>query len=166
MKTKYSRQFGSDCVTVTRDDVSIVGNYNSNFGKVYSHNIGRSYPYPLINQEYSLFGMDWGYGITPRVQAYITHAIKRLHRKRTKNCAIFICAGDDYGKQNEIVFLHSHQRHYFIPNTIFHRNDHSTLYRIPVEFLRKNFKYNGSTGIYETKLTYGDIREFKTLWVH
>jgi len=87
-KTSYSRKFGSKFVTVSINSVDIIGEYNSNFGTVYRHNIERfkelqcrNYLPYLSCSSVSLFGMDWGYGLTDTIKKFINESIIKLHTK-------------------------------------------------------------------------------------
>jgi len=39
-------------------------------------------------------------------------------------------------------------------------NTYDTIYQIPYEFYKKNFKYNRSTGFYENNLKYSDLEPY------
>ena len=41
---------------------------------------------------------------------------------------------------------------------IFHHNDNTTEFRVPADVFKAYFKYDRSSGIYRTKLTFGDLR--------
>ena len=60
------------------------------------------------------------------------------------------------GKLNskEKCFLTTKSRVYTKNHRIFHRNDWHTVISIPIEVFRKYFKYEKSSGIYQTFLTY------------
>lgn len=45
-------------------------------------------------------------------------------------------------------------------HTIYHRNDWTSLYTIPVNFFRAHFQYDRSAGIYRTDLRYQDVLEY------
>lgn len=75
---------------------------------------------------------------------------------------MFLVAGRR--KLTDKVFLQS--KNVFNGGTIFHRNDFSTLIRLPWPFYRKHFIFERSTGIYRTELTYGEIQQFITVVPH
>jgi len=62
---------------------------------------------------------------------------------------------------NDPVFLTSrHREHARLArqrHTIYHRNDWSTIWTIPVEVMKEHFHYDRSSGIYRTDLKYKDI---------
>lgn len=53
-----------------------------------------------------------------------------------------------------------------VNSTIFHNNDYSTEYRFPVEFFKRHFVYNRSTGIYKTNLCNKDVARFSNVIKH
>ena len=66
-----------------------------------------------------------------------------------------------YRPDNDKVFLLSHHRKYADSTTIFHRNDYHTIVRMSKDVLKKNFKYERSTGIYRnlTGITWGMLKK-------
>jgi hypothetical protein len=64
------------------------------------------------------------------------------------------------GMRTERVFFTSNSRRNAKGSTVFHRNEYSSLWRIPLETFRANFCYEASTGIYRTLLTYADIEPY------
>jgi hypothetical protein len=74
MKT-YSRKFGKYHVEVIGHRISIVGDYNSNFGIFYTHAIDRFKRHP-ISEEHNwnrpqVMGMEWDYGLVPKVREWL-----------------------------------------------------------------------------------------------
>ena len=75
MKNYYNRKFGQYDVEVTMNGVSIVGDYNSNYGTVYPHKVGQT---DNLGNPCQLFGMEWGYGLTKGIVAYINKSINSI----------------------------------------------------------------------------------------
>jgi hypothetical protein len=69
-------------------------------------------------------------------------------------------AGKKITGSNETVFFTSESRIRSLNETIFHRNDFNSEWRIPDEFFKKHFKYEHSSQIYRTILTYKEIEQF------
>ena len=65
---------------------------------------------------------------------------------------------------NDTVFFQSKNRQYTTNFTVCHNNDYSAFYRIPIDFFKKHFKYEHSSGIYRTKITYAEILHFSEQW--
>lgn len=69
-------------------------------------------------------------------------------------------------RDDDRVFLTTHGRTMAdrarTQHTIYHRNDWSTIWRIPVPFYRQHFTYERQSGIYRTDLRYRDLVEFRT----
>lgn len=76
MKQFYAKKFGTLSVEVTRTEVSVIGEYNSNFGTVYPDNVGKTGNFGEPKQT---FGMEWNYGLTDIVIAYIKLSILKLY---------------------------------------------------------------------------------------
>ena len=68
-------QIGQYCVEINGDSVSIVGNYGSNFGRICRENQARWERHPFgAEHDWNrpqIIGMEWGYGLVPRVLAWI-----------------------------------------------------------------------------------------------
>ena len=77
----------------------------------------------------------------------------------------FLKAGDFSKVGSELVFLQSRNRVYR-HDTIFHRNDHSTIFRIPSGVFKEHFKYERSSGIYRTALKYKDLTKYTEIVKH
>ena len=65
--------------------VAIVGDYNSNFGRIYMHNITRFNRHPR-GEEHDwnrpqVLGMEWDYGLMPAVTKWIYSIIRDGHMK-------------------------------------------------------------------------------------
>ena len=58
----------------------------------------------------------------------------------------------------EDIFMASKHRERSKNYTIFHHNRYTTEFRIPMDVFKENFKYERFSGIYRTKLTWGDLR--------
>ena len=70
MKNEYYRSNLSGYeVRVSVDSISIVGDFNSNFGHIYPH---------LVGTRECAYGMDWGFGLSNRVKAFIKESITKL----------------------------------------------------------------------------------------
>ena len=78
----------------------------------------------------------------------------------------FLKAGKFEHMPNDTIFLQSRNRQYSEPTTVFHHNNFSTYWIFPVEFFKANFKYNHSSGVYKTQLTYFDCNKFAEIWSH
>lgn len=69
------KKVGQYHVEVENDRISIVGDYGSNFGRFYTHNVTRYLNHP--KGEYydwnrpQVIAMDWDYGLTPKVKAFL-----------------------------------------------------------------------------------------------
>jgi hypothetical protein len=64
----YCRNLGSLQVAITKEGkISIAGDCNSNFGMIYPHCIEGH----KRDNTKQVIGMEWGYGLTVRVKAYI-----------------------------------------------------------------------------------------------
>jgi len=78
MKT-HKKTFGQYLVEVTGDKVSIVGNYNSNFGHFYPANFELFKAHPEGEQHDwnrpQVLGMDWEYGLTGCIRAWLYNLI-------------------------------------------------------------------------------------------
>ena len=70
---------------------------------------------------------------------------------------IFAKAGTFYDEER--VFFQSRSRQKSAKYTIYHRNDNTTEWAIPIDIFKRNFKYERSSGIYRTELTYGALKE-------
>ena len=75
-----SKQIGEYTVTIDGLDVSIIGDYNSNYGVIYKHNIKRFNAHPSGAQwsRPQVLGMDWDYGMVPEVKNWIYSQISKL----------------------------------------------------------------------------------------
>ncbi len=62
--------------------------------------------------------------------------------------------------ENEQIFLVSKMRTTSHNKTIFHRNKYNSEVSLPLEFFKLHFKFDRFSGIYRTKLKYGDIKQF------
>lgn len=71
MKTEYKRTIGKWTVTVNKNNLSIIGDYTSNFGVVYPFNVGKP--------SKQWYGLEWGEGTTNGVMKYIDFALHRLY---------------------------------------------------------------------------------------
>ena len=69
-------------------------------------------------------------------------------------------AGKKISQSNETVFFTSESRIKSLNETIFHRNDFNSEWRIPNDFFKEHFKYEHGSGIYRTKMAYKDIEQF------
>ena len=56
------------------------------------------------------------------------------------------------------IFVTSRHRKNSGNYTIFHHNDSTTEFRIPADVFKANFRFERSSGIYRTKLSFGDLR--------
>ena len=70
---------------------------------------------------------------------------------------IFAKAGTFYDAES--VLFQSRARQKSEKYTIYHRNDNTTEWAIPIDIFKQNFKYERGSGIYRTELTYGDLKE-------
>jgi len=71
----------------------------------------------------------------------------------------FLKAGR-FDRPSERAFLTTHNRQSARGTTVFHRNQYSTVWRIPVPVYRANFRWEPQMGIYRTDLTYGDLAQY------
>ena len=69
------KTFGQYLVEVKGDKVSIVGNFNSNFGSFYPTNFERFKAHPKGEKHDwnrpQVLGMEWEYGLTGSVRAWL-----------------------------------------------------------------------------------------------
>ncbi len=61
------------------------------------------------------------------------------------------------------VFLQSENRKYSTSYTLFHKNDFTTELIIPYDVFKKHFKFDRLSGIYRTQLTYGELKQIKSV---
>ncbi len=78
MKT-HTRTFGQYSVEVTGAKIAIVGNSNSNFGRLYETNFERFKAHPKGEQNDwnrpQVLGMDWEYGLTGSIRAWLYNLV-------------------------------------------------------------------------------------------
>jgi hypothetical protein len=82
---------------------------------------------------------------------------------------LFLVAGNKTAESelNNEVFLQSNNRRYDMKDPfIYHRNDFTTFYYIPMEFYKDNFKYERQSGIYRNDLTYSDLLPYAEIIDH
>ena len=72
MKKQYSRKFGQWRVTVTRDKVSVVGDWQSNYGTVYGLR------YDAFGYR-RFYGMASSVGLTSKVRNYIEESVEKIY---------------------------------------------------------------------------------------
>jgi len=71
----HKRKFGQYLVEVTGQQISIVGNTNSNFGHFYEPNFGRFKAHPKGEKHDwnrpQVLGMEWSYGLTESIRNWL-----------------------------------------------------------------------------------------------
>ena len=78
------------------------------------------------------------------------------HKEREHVYKLFLTAGKR--KDTDKLFLNS--GHVYDNGTIFHKNDYSNIIALPKAFYKEHFKYDRSTWIYRTELSYGDVKQY------
>jgi len=76
---------GEYTVTLDGFNISIYGEYGSNFGKIYSHCVERFNCHPKGSEfdwnRPKVIGMEWEYGMVPAVKNWIYSQISKLSER-------------------------------------------------------------------------------------
>jgi len=70
------KKIGQFTIQIEGDQIAIIGNSGSNFGRVYEFSIDRWHAWDKKEgkEEYNqpqIFGFDWDYGLAPKVKAFL-----------------------------------------------------------------------------------------------
>lgn len=78
---------------------------------------------------------------------------------------IYFRVAGNTANNTDIMFLTSRHR-VLVNSSIWHRNDYSTEYRIPVVVFKALFAYDRKLGIYKTKARYSDLKQYSNVIKH
>ena len=80
MSQTYSTKIGSLYVEANNQRIFIVGDYNSNHGIFYTHNIERFNNHPNGKEHDwnrpQVIAMDWDYGLVPKVKEWLYKLVR------------------------------------------------------------------------------------------